>query len=69
MVDFGIPGGDSSMARTVSLPLAIATRLIAEGRITMKGVQTPVHAEIYEPVLDELETLNIKMVEKRIPRK
>ncbi len=69
MIDFGIPGGDSSMARTVSLPLAIATRLIAEGRITMKGVQTPVHAEIYEPVLDELETLNIKMVEKRIPRK
>jgi len=69
MVDFGIPGGDSSMARTVSLPIAIATRLIAEGRITMKGVQTPVHAEIYEPVLNELETLNIKMVEKRIPRK
>jgi len=69
LIDFGIPFGDTSMARTVSLPMAIATRMIAEGRITMKGVQTPVHPEIYEPILRELETLNIKMVEKRIPQK
>ena len=69
LIDYGIPFGDSSMARTVSLPIAIATRLIAEGRIAMKGVQTPVHAEIYEPVLRELEALNIKMVEKRIHQK
>jgi saccharopine dehydrogenase-like NADP-dependent oxidoreductase len=66
LIDFGIPFGDSSMARTVSLPMAIGTRLIAERKITMKGVQTPVHPAIYEPVLRELETLNIKMVEKRI---
>jgi saccharopine dehydrogenase (NADP+, L-glutamate forming) len=69
LIDFGIPFGDSSMARTVSLPMAIATRMIADGLITMKGVQTPVHPEIYEPVLGELETLNIKMVEKRIRQK
>ncbi len=69
LIDFGIPFGDSSMARTVSLPMAIGTRLIAEGKITLKGVQTPVHPAIYEPVLRELETLNIKMVEKRIPQK
>lgn len=69
LIDFGIPGGDSSMARTVSLPMAIATRLVAEDKISLKGVQTPVHREIYEPILRELETLNIKMVEKRIPQK
>ena len=69
LIDFGIPFGDSAMARTVSLPMAIGTRLIAEGKITMKGVQTPVHPKIYEPVLLELETMNIKMVEKRIPQK
>lgn len=69
LIDFGIPFGDSSMARTVSLPMAIGTRLIAEGKITMKGVLTPVYPEIYNPVLAELETLNIKMVEKRIPQK
>ncbi|MDO9547380.1 MAG: saccharopine dehydrogenase C-terminal domain-containing protein, partial [Candidatus Marinimicrobia bacterium] len=34
LVDFGIPHGDSSMARTVSLPAAIATRLILQGKIT-----------------------------------
>lgn len=66
LIDFGIPFGDSSMARTVSLPMAIATRLIAEGRIAMKGVLTPVHPDIYEPVLAELESLNIGMVEKRL---
>jgi saccharopine dehydrogenase-like NADP-dependent oxidoreductase len=66
LIDFGIPFGDSSMARTVSLPMAIGTRLIAEGKIAMKGVLTPVYPEIYNPVLAELETLNIKMVEKRV---
>jgi saccharopine dehydrogenase (NADP+, L-glutamate forming) len=69
LIDFGIPGGDTSMARTVSLPMAIATRLVAEDKISLKGVQTPVHREIYEPVMQELEALNIKMVEKRIPQK
>jgi saccharopine dehydrogenase-like NADP-dependent oxidoreductase len=69
LIDFGIPGGDSSMARTVSLPMAIATRLVAEDKITLKGVQTPVHRQIYDPVLRELETLGIKMVEKKIPQK
>jgi saccharopine dehydrogenase-like NADP-dependent oxidoreductase len=66
LIDFGIPHGDSSMARTVSLPMAIGTRLIAEGKITRQGVLAPVFPDIYQPVLAELETMNIKMVEKRI---
>jgi saccharopine dehydrogenase-like NADP-dependent oxidoreductase len=63
MLDFGIPGGDSSMARTVSLPAAIAARLILEGQITARGVLVPVIPEIYNPVLDELGTLDIKLEE------
>ena len=59
LVDFGIPGGDSSMSRTVSLPAAIAARLILEGRISARGVLRPVMPEIYDPVLDELATLDI----------
>jgi saccharopine dehydrogenase-like NADP-dependent oxidoreductase len=59
MVDYGIPHGDTSMSRTVSLPAAIATRLILEGRIQLTGVHAPVVPEIYEPVLRELETLGI----------
>ena len=64
MIDYGIPHGDSSMSRTVGLPAAIATRLILEGKITLTGVQVPVMSEIYEPVLDELESMGIKFTEK-----
>ena len=63
MVDFGIPNGDTSMARTVGLPAAIGVRLILEGKINLTGVQVPVVPEIYEPVLAELEALGISFVE------
>jgi saccharopine dehydrogenase-like NADP-dependent oxidoreductase len=65
LVDFGEPGGDSSMSRTVSLPAAIAARLILEGKISPRGVQRPVHPEIYNPVLDELENLGIVCSEEK----
>ncbi len=65
LIDFGAPGGDSAMARTVSLPAAIAARLILEGEIALAGVRIPVVPEIYEPVLAELETLGIRCVERR----
>ena len=65
MIDFGIPHGDSSMSRTVSLPLAIGVKLMAEDRIHLTGVQIPTKKEVYELVLEELEKQGIKMVEKR----
>jgi len=65
MVDYGIPGGDSSMARTVSLPAAIGARMILEGKIRIRGVQIPIIPNIYEPVLDELEALGISFEETR----
>ncbi len=64
LLDTGIPFGDTSMARTVGLPVAIATRLIAEGKIRLSGVHIPVLPEIYEPVLDELAKMDIKFVER-----
>ncbi|MBD3224171.1 MAG: saccharopine dehydrogenase [Caldithrix sp.] len=67
MVDTGIPHGESSMSRTVSLPAAIATRLILEGKIDLTGVWIPVHPAIYKPVLDELETMDIKLTEQAKP--
>ncbi len=51
----GVPHGDSAMSRAVSLPAAIASRLILEGKIDLNGVQMPMLTEIYEPVLKELE--------------
>ena len=65
LIDFGIPHGDSSMARTVSLPLAIGVKLMADEKITKKGVLIPLTSDIYNPVLAELENLDIKMVEKK----
>ncbi|SLM32469.1 putative Saccharopine dehydrogenase (NADP+, L-glutamate-forming) [Desulfamplus magnetovallimortis] len=65
LVDSGTPGGDSSMSKTVGLPAAIAARLIAEEKIDLKGVCIPVHPQIYKPVLNELDRLNIRFCEKR----
>jgi saccharopine dehydrogenase (NADP+, L-glutamate forming) len=65
MVDYGIPGGDSSMARTVSLPAAIGTRMLLEGRMQASGVHIPVVPEIYNPVLEELDQMNISFTETR----
>lgn len=59
LIDFGQPEGDSSMSRTVSLPAAIAVKLILQGKISETGVRIPVTPEIYNPVLDELERLHI----------
>jgi saccharopine dehydrogenase-like NADP-dependent oxidoreductase len=59
----GEPDGPSAMARTVSLPAAIAARLILEGRIGHTGVAVPVHAEIFGPILDELAELGVSLRE------
>jgi saccharopine dehydrogenase-like NADP-dependent oxidoreductase len=59
LIDFGQPGGDSAMSRTVSLPAAIAAHMLLRGEITETGVLRPVVPGIYNPVLDELASLNI----------
>ena len=64
MIDYGIPNGDSSMARTVSLPAAIGVHMILQGEITVKGVFMPTLPNIYNPVLQELENMNIKVIER-----
>ncbi len=66
LIDFGIPNGDSSMARTVGLPCAIGAKMVADGKITVKGVHIPILPEIYEPILNELESKNIVFKEKLI---
>jgi saccharopine dehydrogenase-like NADP-dependent oxidoreductase len=67
LIAFGEPGGDSSMARTVSLPAAIAVRMILQGELELTGVQVPVVPEIYEPVLAELARLGIECKERKEP--
>ncbi len=62
----GEPGGDSAMSRAVSLPAAIASKLILEGKIKAKGVQRPTLPEIYQPVLQEMETFGYTFVQNTI---
>jgi len=64
LIDYGVPDGDTSVARTVALPAAIAVKMILQEKITMTGVHIPVIPEIYNPILDELEDIGIKFDEK-----
>ncbi len=64
LIDYGAPGGDSAMARTVGLPAAIGVHMILEDKIELTGVHIPVLPEIYEPVLDELAKLGIRCREQ-----
>lgn len=53
----------TAMAKTVGLPLAIVTKLILQNKIKARGVIIPVVKEIYQPLLEELETFNIMFEE------
>jgi hypothetical protein len=48
------------MAQTVGLPLGIAAKLILSGELNRHGVLIPIHKEIYEKVLPELEKEGIR---------
>lgn len=53
----------TAMAKTVGLPLAIAAKLILQGKITLTGLHIPIVPEIYEPVLKELKQFGIEFTE------
>ena len=55
----------TAMAKTVGLPLGVATKLILGGEIGLRGLHIPTSSEIYEPVLKELEEYGICFNEER----
>ena len=57
-------GGYTIMAKTVGMTAAIATRLIIDNKITLRGVVAPIHKEIYEPCLLELEKYGVALIEE-----
>ena len=57
----------TAMAKTVGLPVAIATLKILNGEITTPGVQLPITKEVYEPILKELKLYGINFKEKEVP--
>lgn len=64
MLDFGSPATNTSIARTVALPAAIAVRLILSGKIKVTGVHRPVIPDLYNPILSELSEIGIRMNEQ-----
>lgn len=54
----------TAMSKTVGLPVAMATLLILNGRITTPGVQLPIRKEVYLPILKELEEYGVVFKEQ-----
>jgi saccharopine dehydrogenase-like NADP-dependent oxidoreductase len=67
MVCIGEDQTYTAMAKTVGLPVAIATLLILNGKITTPGVQLPIKKEVYEPILKELEEYGVIFNEQNVP--
>lgn len=64
MVSTGEDQTYTAMARTVGLPVAMATLRILNKQITKTGVQIPIQEEVYTPILKELEEYGIVFKEK-----
>jgi len=57
----------TAMAKTVGLPVAIATLAILNKKITTPGVQIPIQKEVYEPILEELKEYGVVFKEFDVP--
>ena len=67
MVVLGEDQTYTAMAKTVGLPVAIATLSILNGLIRSPGVQLPIKKEVYDPILEELENYGLSFKEKEVP--
>lgn len=67
MVCIGEDQTYTAMAKTVGLPVAMATLLILNGTITTPGVQLPIRKEVYLPILKELEEYGVIFHEQSMP--
>lgn len=64
LVVYGDNQKDTSMAKTVGLPVGIAVKLILNGEISSIGVKIPTTKDIYIPVLKELSENGLKFIEE-----
>jgi saccharopine dehydrogenase-like NADP-dependent oxidoreductase len=67
MVCIGEDQTYTAMSKTVGLPVAMATLLILNGKITTPGVQLPIRKEVYLPILKELEQYDVVFKEQHMP--
>jgi alpha-aminoadipic semialdehyde synthase len=52
------------MSKTVGKTLAFAALRVADGHVRGRGVQGPYEREVWEGVLDELESAGVRVEEK-----
>ncbi len=67
MVCLGEDQTYTAMAKTVGLPVAMASLLILNGKIKTPGVQLPIREEVYLPILKELEEYGVIFKEEAVP--
>ena len=67
MVVLGEDRTYTAMAKTVGLPVAMATLLILNKKIKTPGVQIPLNKEVYRPILKELADYGITFKEYEVP--
>jgi saccharopine dehydrogenase-like NADP-dependent oxidoreductase len=67
LVEYGEPGGETAMAKTVGLPAAIGARLVLAGELPLTGCRIPTDPRIYRPVLAELERAGLRFREGETP--
>jgi saccharopine dehydrogenase (NADP+, L-glutamate forming) len=60
LIDFGKQGGHSAMARTVGLPVAVAAKLVLQGKSKLTGLHIPIQKELYQPILEALTRFDIQ---------
>ena len=66
LVQEGLDGVYTAMAKTVGLPLAIAVDLFLKGKISLRGLWLPVVPELYLPILEALEKEGIRFEERLV---
>ncbi|MGV3538836.1 MAG: saccharopine dehydrogenase family protein, partial [Rufibacter sp.] len=55
---------NTAMAKTVGLPVGIATKLLLQGKLNQTGVVVPLQADLYAPILQELEQFGVQFTER-----
>lgn len=59
----GLDATNTAMAKTVGLPLALATELYLNGKLNKKGLLIPVQEDFYIPILPLLQKEGISFIE------
>lgn len=67
LVHRGDAGGFTAMARSVGMPVVIATRLLLTGEIDLQGSHIPLQPEIYVPGLRDLAAEGLEFTETTRP--